>query len=129
MSQVFARDLIKNPPGDDTYPTIINIGSLSGKIGQSNYAVSKAGLVGLTKSLAIELSNFNIRANVVVPGFVNTEMTNKIPEKIHNYIISETPLNKMCEASDIADAVTYLSSKHSKFITGAVIEVTGGLRM
>lgn len=132
MSQVFARDLIKNPPGDDTYPTIINIGSLSGKIGhmgQSNYAASKAGLVGLTKSLAIELANFNIRANVLVPGFVNTEMTKKIPEKIHNYIISETPLNKMCEASDIADAVTYLSSKHSKFVTGAVIEVTGGLKM
>lgn len=110
--------------------SIITVGSIVGKvgnIGQANYSASKAGVEGLTKTAAKELSRFGIRCNCVLPGFITTPMTDKVPEKVINKLLSLVPLGRMGDPADVADACAFLASDDSKYITGTSIEVAGGL--
>ena len=109
---------------------IINISSIvgfQGAYGQSNYAASKSGLFGLTKTLAIEGAKYNILVNCVVPGYIASKMTKSIPKDILNNIIQKIPLKKLGELEDISNAILFLSSDYSKYITGETINVNGGL--
>ena len=111
---------------------IVNIASvvaIMGTAGQSNYCASKAGVIGLTKSLARELSKRNITVNAVAPGFIKTKMTDVLDEKIVENIANNIPLARMGEASDVANAVAFLVSDLSNYITGQVLNVDGGLVM
>lgn len=112
--------------------SIINISSvvgLSGNAGQSNYAASKAGMIGFTKSFAKELASRNIRANVIAPGYITTEMTGSLDEKLLESIRTETPLGRAGEPEEIANSVAFLASDLSSYITGEVIRVDGGMAM
>jgi 3-oxoacyl-[acyl-carrier protein] reductase len=112
--------------------SIINIGSvvgISGNAGQSNYSASKAGMIGFTKSYAKELASRNIRANVVAPGYILTEMTEKLDEKVLDTIKKETPLGRAGNPDEIANVVAFLASDLSSYITGEVIRVDGGMAM
>lgn len=112
--------------------SIINISSvvgLSGNAGQSNYAASKAGIIGFTKSYAKEFASRNIRANVVAPGYITTEMTGELDEKILEAIKEETPMARAGEAQEVADAVLFLASDLSSYITGTTVRVDGGMAM
>lgn len=100
-----------------------------GNAGQVNYAASKAGIVGMTKSMARELARKNILVNAIAPGFIQTEMTDKIPEEIKQEMINNIPLQRLGSASDIADAVEFLISDKSSYITGQVLSVNGGFYM
>ncbi len=115
----------------NSYGKIINISSNSadGNFGQANYAASKAGLVGLTKSLAIEYAKYRIQVNAIKPGFINTPMTRKMPESILKAKIETIPLKRIGEPEDIANAAFFLASSTSDFITGAIIRVDGGERI
>lgn len=109
---------------------IINIGSIvgtTGNAGQSNYAASKAGLIGFTKSLAKELAGRNILVNLIAPGYVLTEMTNKLSEEQVNAFKDNIPLKRAGEPSDISDVVAFFASNESRYITGQVLHVDGGL--
>ena len=122
-----AKPMMRNRGG-----SIINISSvvgISGNAGQSNYAASKAGIIGFTKSYAKELASRNIRANVVAPGYILTEMTEELDEKILESIQEETPLGRPGNADEVADAVAFLSSDMSSYITGETIRVDGGMAM
>ena len=111
---------------------IVNISSivgLRGNWGQTNYAASKAGIVGFTKSLARELGSRNVRANVVVPGYVTTQLTEVLPEEAKTAMLENTPLGRLGDPEDVAGAVRFLCSEDARFITGAVLRVDGGLGM
>lgn len=111
---------------------IINIASvvgLSGNAGQCNYAASKAGVIGFSKSIARELATRNINVNVVAPGYINTDMTKDLPEKIKDNIIQNIPMKKIGEPREVANLVLFLASKLSNYITGQVISVDGGMVM
>lgn len=112
--------------------SIINISSvvgLSGNAGQSNYAASKAGIIGFTKSYAKELASRNIRANVVAPGYILTEMTQNLSEKVLEAIKEETPLGRAGNPQEVSNVVAFLASDISSYITGEVIRVDGGMGM
>lgn len=112
--------------------SIINIGSvvgISGNAGQSNYAASKAGLIGFTKSYAKELASRNIRANVVAPGYIMTEMTENLDEKVLESIKKETPLGRAGNPEEVSNVVAFLASDLSSYITGEVLRVDGGMAM
>lgn len=109
---------------------IINTSSivgLSGNVGQVNYAATKAGLIGMTKTLAKELGKKGIRVNAVAPGFIATPMTAKVPEKILEMMKEKTPLRRLGETKDVAYAYLYLASDEANFVNGAVLCVDGGL--
>jgi 3-oxoacyl-[acyl-carrier protein] reductase len=111
---------------------IVNVSSIvgvHGNWGQTNYAASKAGIIGFTKSLAKELGSRNIRANVVAPGYVQTQLTDVLPEEATKAMISATPLGRVATPEEIAGAVRFLSSDDASFITGEVLVVDGGLGM
>ena len=111
---------------------IVNISSIvgvHGNWGQANYAASKAGIIGFTKSLARELGSRNIRANVVAPGYVKTQLTDVLPEEATAAMIQATPLGRVAEPSEIAGAVRFLASDDAAFVTGEVLLVDGGLGM
>ncbi len=111
---------------------IINIASVAGLVGnpgQANYAASKAGLVGLTKTLAKELSGKNITANVVAPGFIETDMTGSLPDAVKDGARAVTPLKRFGQANEIAAAVAYFASEQASFTTGQVLAVDGGMTM
>ena len=112
--------------------SIVNISSVvgvHGNWGQTNYAASKAGIIGFTKSLARELGSRNIRANVVAPGYVKTQLTDVLPEEATAAMIQNTPLGRVAEPEDIVGAVRFLASDEASFITGEVLLVDGGLGM
>jgi len=109
---------------------IINTSSivgLNGNVGQVNYAATKAGLIGMTKTLAKELGKKGIRVNAVAPGFIATPMTSNVPEKILEMMKEKTPLRRLGEPRDIANAYLYLASDEANFVNGAVLCVDGGL--
>jgi 3-oxoacyl-[acyl-carrier protein] reductase len=111
---------------------IVNVSSivgLHGNWGQTNYAASKAGIIGFTKSLARELGSRGVRANVVAPGYVTTRLTEVIPEQAKELMLANTPLARFGEPPDVARAVRFLCSDEAAFITGEVLLVDGGLGM
>jgi len=112
--------------------SIVNVSSIvgvHGNWGQTNYAASKAGIIGFTKSLAKELGSRNVRANVVAPGYVKTQLTEGLPEEATSAMLTNTPLGRLGEPEDIAGAVRFLCSDAASFITGEVLLVDGGLGM
>ena len=122
-----ARGMMKKRAG-----TVVNISSIvgiHGNWGQTNYAASKAGIIGFTKSLARELGSRNVRANVVVPGYVKTQLTDVLPEEATGAMLQNTPLGRLGDPDDVAGAVRFLCSDEASFITGAVLLVDGGLGM
>ncbi len=127
MCRFAIKKMIKNKKGK-----IINITSVvghTGNLGQSNYTASKAGIVGMSKSLAIEYAKKNININCISPGFIRTAMTDKIDEKFKDIIISKIPSARLGEPDDIANAVLFLASSHSDYINGETLHVNGGMYM
>ena len=125
MVKATQRTFLKNRSG-----SIINISSIvgvKGNAGQSNYAASKAGIIGFSKSIALELGSRNIRSNVIAPGFIQTEMTDKLNQDVVNQWISGIPLKRGGTPEDVANLCLFLSSDLSTFITGQVINVEGGM--
>lgn len=112
--------------------SIINISSTSGLMGlagQTNYSASKAGMIGFTKALAKEVASRGIRVNAIAPGFITSDMTNALDEKMRDRVLEEIPLKRFGEPVDIANAALYLASPVSSFVTGTVLVVDGGMRM
>jgi 3-oxoacyl-[acyl-carrier protein] reductase len=112
--------------------SIVNLSSivgLRGNWGQTNYAASKAGIIGFTKSLARELGSRGVRANVVAPGYITTRLTDAIPDEAKDAMLANTPLGRLGDPADIAAAVRFLCSDEASFITGQVLVVDGGLGM
>ena len=112
--------------------TIVNVSSivgLHGNPGQTNYSASKAGIIGFTKALARELGSRGVRANVVAPGYVRTRLTDVLDEELQQAMLANTPLGRLGEPEDVAAAVRFLCSEESRFITGEVLLVDGGLGM
>jgi len=125
--QAVERPMIRQREG-----RIINIASvagLTGNAGQANYSASKAGLLGLTKTIARELASRNITANVVAPGFIDTDMTTVLSEQVKAAVLGQVPLGRFGEPADIAAAVAFLASAEAKYITGQVLTVDGGMVM
>jgi 3-oxoacyl-[acyl-carrier protein] reductase len=111
---------------------IINISSVIGQIGnigQSNYAASKAGIIGFTKSVARELASRGITVNAVAPGFINTEMTRRLPDKVREIFLDQIPMGRIGEPEEVAETVYWLASVGADYVTGQVIHVNGGLYM
>ena len=111
---------------------IVNITSVvghTGNLGQSNYAASKAGIIGMSKSLAIEYAKKNITINCVSPGFISTEMTMNIAEKMKIYLTSRIPMGKLGTGEDVSNCVAFLSSDQASYITGETMHVNGGMYM
>ena len=108
---------------------ISSVVGLSGSAGQVNYAASKAGLVGVARSIARELGSRNITANVVAPGFVATDMTESLPEERKQEVLGQVPLGRYAEPEEVAGVVTFLASDAAAYVTGAVLPVDGGLGM
>nr|MBF0221764.1 3-oxoacyl-[acyl-carrier-protein] reductase [Desulfobulbaceae bacterium] len=123
---------VSRPMMKSRWGRIINIASVigfAGNAGQVNYASAKAGLVGLTKSVARELSSRGITVNGVAPGYIETEMTDGLSEEVTNKILSEIPLSRLGQADDVAAAVAFLASEDASYITGQFIHVNGGMYM
>ena len=126
-SRAVTRGMMRKRAG-----SIVNISSivgLHGNWGQTNYAASKAGIIGFTKALARELGSRNIRANVVVPGYVKSRLTDVLPEDATSAMLENTPLGRLGDPEDVAGAVRFLCSEEAAFVTGAVLLVDGGLGM
>jgi 3-oxoacyl-[acyl-carrier protein] reductase len=122
-----ARPMMKRRGG-----AIVNVSSIvgvHGNWGQTNYAASKAGIIGFTKSLARELGSRNVRANVVAPGYVRTRLTDVLPEEATKTMLDATPLGRLGDPEDVAGAVRFLCADEARFVTGAVLLVDGGLGM
>jgi 3-oxoacyl-[acyl-carrier protein] reductase len=127
VCKAFARAMAKARNG-----RIVNIGSvvgLTGNAGQANYAASKAGLIGLTKSLAHELASRGVTANVVAPGFIDTDMTAALPDDVRAGLLQRIPLQRLGTADDVARAVAFLCSDAAAYITGQTLIVDGGMTL
>jgi 3-oxoacyl-[acyl-carrier protein] reductase len=120
-----ARPMLKRRAG--AIVTISSVVGVRGNAGQTNYAASKAGLIGLTKSLAKELGGRGIRVNAVAPGYVQTRLTDALPDAARQAILDQTPLRRLGEPGDVAKAVRFLVSDAAAFVTGDVLAVDGGL--
>ena len=125
MTKAIQRHMLKNRSG-----SIINMSSVvgvGGNAGQSNYAASKAGLIGFTKSIAQELGSRNIRCNALAPGFIETEMTKKLSDEVREIWIKNIPLRRAGQSEDVANACLFLASDLSGYVSGQVIKVCGGM--
>jgi 3-oxoacyl-[acyl-carrier protein] reductase len=114
------------------YGRIVNVTSVVGAIGnpgQGNYAASKAGIEGFTRSMARELAPRNITVNCVAPGFIDTDMTQALDEKTRDGLLSQVPMNRLGTAQDVADAVLFLIGEEASYITGSILHVNGGMYM
>jgi 3-oxoacyl-[acyl-carrier protein] reductase len=123
---------LQRPMMKQSYGRIINITSVSGLMGQAgqvNYSASKAGLIGLTKALAREIASRNVTVNAVAPGFITTDMTADLPEKLRDHVLTLIPLARFGAVEDIAAAVAFLASREAGYITGHVLTVDGGMAM
>ena len=127
LSKYAIKKMLKNKFG-----RIVNITSIvghTGNLGQANYAASKSGLIGMSKSLAIEYAKKNITINCVSPGFITSNMTTSIAEKVKLYLTSRIPMGRLGSGEDVANCVAFLSSNQASYITGETIHVTGGMYM
>ena len=127
ISKFAIKKMLKNKKGK-----IINITSVvghTGNLGQTNYTAAKAGIVAMSKSLALEYAKKNINVNCISPGFIKTAMTDKIDEKFKEVIISKIPCARLGEPEDVANAVIFLASSHSDYINGETLHVNGGMYM
>ena len=125
--EVVKKSMVKNRSG-----SIVNIASvvgITGNPGQVNYSASKAGVIALTKTLAKELAKRNIRVNAVAPGFIQTRMTDKLPDKVREKFLENIPMGRLGTVSEVAEVVSFLVSDKSSYITGQVIIVDGGMIM
>jgi 17beta-estradiol 17-dehydrogenase/3alpha(17beta)-hydroxysteroid dehydrogenase (NAD+) len=125
VMQIFARAMVEYKVGG----VFVNLASIVGKtgnIGQSNYAPSKAGVEAMTRVASKELARYNIRVNAVLPGFVESPMTNKIPDKVKDIIKSSIAIKRFGKPEEIAEVIAFLASDRASFVNGASIEVTGG---
>lgn len=119
------RDMMKK-----RYGRIINLSSISGvrgNAGQMNYCAAKAGIIGMTKCLAKELASRGVTVNAVAPGYIDTDMTAALPEKVKEAVLAQIPLGRMGQPKDIAEAVAFLASDRAAYITGQTIQVDGGM--
>ncbi len=126
-TQIVAKVMMKQ-----RYGRIINIASVvgvNGNAGQANYAASKAGVIGLTKTLAKELASRGITVNAVAPGFIETDMTASLPDKVKTAMLSQIPLGRTGKPEDVATVVAFLASEGADYITGQVLHVSGGMYM
>lgn len=126
-TKAVTRQMMKQRSGK-----IVNISSIvgvAGNAGQANYVAAKAGVIGLTKTAAKELSSRNIHVNAVAPGFITTEMTDELPEDIKSQMLSQIPLGKLGSPEDVAKAVVFLSSSDSDYMTGQTLHIDGGMVM
>lgn len=126
-SRLIFPDMIKN-----NFGRIINISSvngLSGQYGQANYAATKSGMVGFTKTLAIEGAKFGITANIVAPGYVHTEMLATVPDKVLEKILGKIPVGRLADVEEIARGVIFLAADNAGFITGSTLAINGGQYM
>jgi 3-oxoacyl-[acyl-carrier protein] reductase len=127
LTQALLRGMVKK-----RYGRIVNVTSvvgLMGNPGQANYAASKAGLIGLTKTIARELASRNITCNAVAPGFIETEMTAKMTREAREALSGQIPAGRLGSAADVAEAVAFLASEQASYVTGHVLNVSGGLLM
>lgn len=127
LSRLVLRKMLTNKWG-----RIINITSIvatTGNVGQTNYTASKAGMIGFSKSLALEVARRNITVNCVAPGFIETAMTDKLDENIKKDLMARIPMNKLGIPEDVANCVAFLSSEQSSYITGQTIHVNGGMAL
>lgn len=127
MSKAVVRTMLKQKGG-----SVINIASvigLMGNAGQANYAASKAGIIGFTKSFAKEFGRKGIRSNAIAPGFINSDMTAVLPDKVKEQMLAQIPLNSFGNPRDVANAVVFLASDKASYITGQVLTVDGGMVM
>lgn len=127
LCRAAARPMMKQRGG-----SIVNLTSVVGEMGnggQTAYAATKAGLIGFTKSLARELASRGVRANLVSPGFIDTDMTRDLPEDVRARMLEAIPLGRLGKAEEIADAVAWLASDRSAYVTGELIRVNGGMYM
>jgi len=125
FTQAFLDSMISRKCG-----AIVNLSSVSGicgNMGQTNYAASKAGIIGMTKTWAKELGRYGIRVNAVAPGFIQTAMTATVSDKLVNQLLSVTPLQRLGQVEDVAKAILFLSSSNASYITGVVLPVDGGM--
>ena len=127
ISKTVSRSMIRRRTG-----SIINVTSIVGLVGnagQSNYAASKAGLVGFTKSLAREIAGRNVRVNAVAPGYIGTEMTEKLSEDQKETLLNQIPMGRVGEPEDVANVIMFLASDLAAYVTGQVIRISGGMGM